>query len=168
MLMYRTGLAPTQSTLPARYRKNRYFPFIVILYITGKQCLQFPYSNHAFSIWSWRLPLQWIFKFKDRTFILCEIRCEKVSTMASSKLFSVVHFEKENKFCVVPCSWLTEDRAECHWPGTKTKNPSSLQLDPNSIPEPNWKKFAVKYIKSYGKTFSIQSMWKANCFNIFI
>ncbi|KAL3246966.1 hypothetical protein MRX96_057320 [Rhipicephalus microplus] len=33
------------------------------------------------------------------------------------KLFAVVTFpEEEDKVAVVPLSWLTEDRAQCHWP----------------------------------------------------
>jgi hypothetical protein len=53
-----------------------------------------------------------------------------------SKEFSVVFFEKENKYTVVPSSWLTEDKQRCYWPSKNTKKAQKLIKSANSQPSP--------------------------------
>jgi hypothetical protein len=67
-----------------------------------------------------------------------------------SKEFSVVFFEKENKYTVVPSSWLTEDKQGCYWPSKNTKKAQELIKSANSQPSPQWKDFSVNIIKQYG------------------
>jgi hypothetical protein len=41
--------------------------------------------------------------------------------MSNQKLFSVVFFDKEKKYSVVPTTWLGQGKKNCAWPGKKTK-----------------------------------------------
>ncbi|XP_035715995.1 uncharacterized protein LOC118439076 [Folsomia candida] len=65
------------------------------------------------------------------------------------KNFVILHFEKDNRFAVVPSNWLSSDSTECAWPGRKVKNPLDLQCDPFSLPDKNFKYYKVKVHKSY-------------------
>lgn len=79
---------------------------------------------------------------------------QEESTMNKSKsvkLFSVVLFTNEQRYSVVPSSWIEPDGKSCHWPGRKTRNPSALSQDGYSIPDPTFKVYGIQFIKSYGK-----------------
>lgn len=68
----------------------------------------------------------------------------------SLKLFSVIYFNLEHRYAVIPSNWLESNKEVCLWPGPKTKNPSKLVKDPNSKPDRTFKKFSIRLIKSYG------------------
>nr|XP_037271837.1 uncharacterized protein LOC119163864 [Rhipicephalus microplus] len=60
------------------------------------------------------------------------------------KLFAVVTFpEEQDKVAVVPLSWLTEDRAQCHWPpkrrGVRVEDLLRDRVDPTAA----WQKYPV-------------------------
>ena len=68
----------------------------------------------------------------------------------SLKKFSVVLFNDENRYAVVPSSWIRLDSSQCYWPGRKTKNPATLATDENSIPDKTFGLHGAQFIKSYG------------------
>ena len=76
-------------------------------------------------------------------------------TARSLKNFSVVYFNSENRYSVVPSGWLdlSGDSILCFWPSTKTKNAGSLSTCAESIPEDDWTASEVQFIKSYGRHF---------------
>ncbi|KAL3184114.1 hypothetical protein MRX96_000187 [Rhipicephalus microplus] len=58
------------------------------------------------------------------------------------KLFAVVTFpEEQDKVAVLPLSWLTEDRAQCHWPpkrrGVRVEELVQDRVDPTAA----WQKY---------------------------
>jgi len=83
-------------------------------------------------------------------------RCIYQLNMAQSllvnnlKSFSVVFFNQENKYSVVPSTWISEDYMHCYWPNKKVKNANSLIEDSTSIPSSSWSLHSIEVIKSYG------------------
>ncbi|KAL3209924.1 hypothetical protein MRX96_037565 [Rhipicephalus microplus] len=60
------------------------------------------------------------------------------------KLFAVVTFpEEQDKVAVVPLSWLTEDRVQCHWPpkrrGVRVEELVRDRVDATAV----WQKYPV-------------------------
>lgn len=80
----------------------------------------------------------------------------KMEFKKSLKLFSVVVFNKDKTFSVVPSSWITQDRTKCFWPDKKGKKGQELQKDPASVPGKTWKLHPCIVKKSFGK-------WKIIC-----
>lgn len=78
-----------------------------------------------------------------------ESSSQQFFTMATVKNFSVVLFTKDNTYAVVPSTWLKEGN-KCYWPGRKTKNPTKLGEDYQSVPDKTFKLYEIEFIKSYG------------------
>lgn len=79
------------------------------------------------------------------------------SAVFGDKNFSVVFFNSENRYSVVPTTWLVEHEGknQCYWPGPKTKNANQLIQQADSQPAVNWKLHPVEYIKGFGKFNSL-------------
>jgi len=73
------------------------------------------------------------------------------------KNFSVVYFSLEHRYAVIPSSWLESDKEACYWPGPKTKYPTKLIKDLTSQPDRTFRKFAVQFVRSYGKQIRIKN-----------
>ncbi len=68
--------------------------------------------------------------------------------MSENKPFAVVLFDKDNNYSSVPSSWISACEKFCYWP---KKNLLKLIEDPLSTPSIAWNKFAISYVKYFGK-----------------
>lgn len=68
------------------------------------------------------------------------------------KKFAVVHFLQSNSVDFVPSKWILEDKTKCAYPKQEPPEFQNLKRNPDSLPEKNWGRYRVRFIKSYGKS----------------
>ncbi|CAG7819805.1 unnamed protein product [Allacma fusca] len=71
--------------------------------------------------------------------------------LSKYKLFSVVHFIKENTVEVIPTKWISENFTKCKSPDFQTL--SKIQFKPNAEVKDKWKSFKIT-VKSQSDIFS--------------
>ena len=82
-----------------------------------------------------------------------------LTTGKKVKLFSVVLFTSENRYAVVPKTWISEDKCNCYWPSKKTKHSNVLVKDPSSKPDSSFQVHPIRVVKSYGEIVFIIRLW---------
>lgn len=67
------------------------------------------------------------------------------------KKFCVTLFEDSNEVAVTPKTWLCSNNTHCYWPPYRDSVKISRAVSKESSPSPDWEKYKIEVLKSYGE-----------------